>query len=315
MSDTLKIDAAEAALNWARADEECRDNWMKAAQLPPLPSELMLIAKDRLIGRALGNWLMSACETVAPLRQDLARVTAELATCKEDAEAFQTLREAAGYVEDGSATEVRFGQDDATRCWHIKVGNRDYYGDYRELLTAIAAIKEEGMSDIDKIRREQIQAGEDAVLRNLERKGLADLVSDDHFSNRKAIKAVPIPDAAPQEEPKEELASRLIDVWCAEHERKISWAKAVQIIAIVTGQPDEERDRLLRMGDNDGACEMCGRKDAAPAVPREPTEEMSVIGAKAITKLMADIEVMPDTVAVMVWKAMYDAATEPKEGS
>ena len=53
------------------------------------------------------------------------------------------------------------------------------------------------MSDIDKIRREQIQAGENAVLRNLERKGLADLVSDDHFGNRKAIKAVPIPDAAP----------------------------------------------------------------------------------------------------------------------
>lgn len=52
------------------------------------------------------------------------------------------------------------------------------------------------MSDLDKIRREQIQAGEEAVIRNLERNGLIDLVNDGHFGNReemiaryKAIKA------------------------------------------------------------------------------------------------------------------------------
>ena len=65
------------------------------------------------------------------------------------------------------------------------------------------------------------------------------------------------------ETPREILASRLIDAWCADKGRKIPWAKAIQIVAIVTKQPDEERDRLLRMGDEDGACEMCGRKDAA----------------------------------------------------
>lgn len=57
----------------------------------------------------------------------------------------------------------------------------------------------------------------------------------------------------------ESTASTLIDAWCTEHDGKISWAKATQIVAIVTKQPDAERDRLLHLGDQDGACEMCGR--------------------------------------------------------
>lgn len=59
------------------------------------------------------------------------------------------------------------------------------------------------------------------------------------------------------------LAGRLIDAWVADKGRQIPWAKAVQIVAIVTKQPDAERDRLLRMGDEDGSCEMCGRRDPA----------------------------------------------------
>lgn len=60
-------------------------------------------------------------------------------------------------------------------------------------------------------------------------------------------------------------ASRLIDAWVAEKGKKIPWAKAVQIVAIVTRQSDAERDRLLRMGDEDGSCGMCGRNDATIA--------------------------------------------------
>lgn len=68
---------------------------------------------------------------------------------------------------------------------------------------------------------------------------------------------------APPDEAREILAGRLIDAWCADKGRQIPWAKAIQIVAIVTKQSDEERDRLLRMGDEDGSCEMCGRSDAA----------------------------------------------------
>lgn len=45
----------------------------------------------------------------------------------------------------------------------------------------------------------------------------------------------------------EDMASRLIDVWCAEHNKPIPWAKAVEITAIVTKLPDAERLRLLAL--------------------------------------------------------------------
>jgi len=47
--------------------------------------------------------------------------------------------------------------------------------------------------------------------------------------------------------PSEILASRLIDAWCAAHGNQISWAKAVEITAIVTKMPDAERARLLSL--------------------------------------------------------------------
>ncbi len=84
--------------------------------------------------------------------------------------------------------------------------------------------------------------------------------------------AVPIAERVSDEESKDALASRLIDVWIAEKGKKIPWAKAIQIIAIVTKQPDEERDHLLRMADDDdGKCEMCGRSD--PSTPRPPVDQ------------------------------------------
>lgn len=79
-----------------------------------------------------------------------------------------------------------------------------------------------------------------------------------------------------EEEAREVLAGRLIDAWCHDKGKKIPWAKAVQIIAIVTKQSDEERDRLLRLGDEGGACGMCGRTDqlsAGPPTADQPGEQ------------------------------------------
>lgn len=49
------------------------------------------------------------------------------------------------------------------------------------------------------------------------------------------------------EEAREALASRLIDAWCAANGQPIPWAKAVEIVAIVTKLPDVERLRLLAL--------------------------------------------------------------------
>lgn len=57
------------------------------------------------------------------------------------------------------------------------------------------------------------------------------------------------PELKERETPKEILASRLIDAWCEAHGKKIPWAKAVEIVAIVTELPVAERERLLNIGD------------------------------------------------------------------
>lgn len=57
----------------------------------------------------------------------------------------------------------------------------------------------------------------------------------------------------PAEEPREILAGRLIDTWCATHGKQIPWSKAITILAIVTQMSDDERDRLLNLGDGDTA--------------------------------------------------------------
>ena len=67
-------------------------------------------------------------------------------------------------------------------------------------------------------------------------------------------------DKKTDETPPEILASKLIDVWVADKGRKISWRRAIEIVAIVTKQPQAEIDRLLGLGaDDDGRCEMCGQ--------------------------------------------------------
>jgi hypothetical protein len=44
-------------------------------------------------------------------------------------------------------------------------------------------------------------------------------------------------------------AGTLIDAWCRAFGKQIPWKKAVGIMAIIQKIPDEERDRLLAMGD------------------------------------------------------------------
>lgn len=48
-------------------------------------------------------------------------------------------------------------------------------------------------------------------------------------------------------EPKEILASKLIDAWCASHGKQIPWAKAVEISAIVTDMSEHDKARLLAL--------------------------------------------------------------------
>lgn len=51
---------------------------------------------------------------------------------------FTKMRQLAGYVENGTDCSVRFYQDDATRTWHVHVGQRGYYADSLEQAVELA---------------------------------------------------------------------------------------------------------------------------------------------------------------------------------
>lgn len=45
------------------------------------------------------------------------------------ARSFSELRDILGYIENGGGVSVRIYQDDATKTWHVHVGQHGYYAD------------------------------------------------------------------------------------------------------------------------------------------------------------------------------------------
>jgi len=87
-----KIDLDDASKLWHSATAECRATWAKAADLPKMPSELLLVAKDKLIGQALAKWGQDICELVVGLRNEL-----------------KAIREAKGMPEEPEFKRLRSG--------------------------------------------------------------------------------------------------------------------------------------------------------------------------------------------------------------
>ncbi|HHM5705148.1 TPA: hypothetical protein ACRNCK_005201 [Pseudomonas aeruginosa] len=56
--------------------------------------------------------------------------------------------------------------------------------------------------------------------------------------------------AQPEETPGEILAAKLIETWVAKHGKPAPWSKIVEITALATSMPNDERDRLLALDDD-----------------------------------------------------------------
>ncbi|MEW3705593.1 hypothetical protein QOZ51_10600, partial [Pseudomonas aeruginosa] len=56
--------------------------------------------------------------------------------------------------------------------------------------------------------------------------------------------------AQPEETPGEILAAKLIETWVTKHGRPAPWSTAVEITALATNMPNDERDRLLALDDD-----------------------------------------------------------------
>ncbi|MGG2676802.1 hypothetical protein [Pseudomonas aeruginosa] len=56
--------------------------------------------------------------------------------------------------------------------------------------------------------------------------------------------------AQPEETPGEILAAKLIETWVEKHGKPAPWSKIVEITALATNMPNDERDRLLALDDD-----------------------------------------------------------------
>lgn len=67
-----------------------------------------------------------------------------------DARRYRTIREACGYVENGSSSSFSISQDDATKDWCARVGVRPFYGkSFGEVIDAVGEWIEETNEDSD----------------------------------------------------------------------------------------------------------------------------------------------------------------------
>ncbi|HFZ1385127.1 TPA: hypothetical protein ACIJSY_006403 [Pseudomonas aeruginosa] len=80
--------------------------------------------------------------------------------------------------------------------------------------------------------------------------------------------------AQPEETPGEILAAKLIETWVTKHGKPAPWSTAVEITALATNMPNDERDRLLALDDDVDAQAQHSVPDGWKLVPVEPTPEM-----------------------------------------
>ncbi len=92
-------------------------------------------------------------------------------------------------------------------------------------------------SDLERLNQPGI-AGSAGSLWNGPREGFVPLY------------AAPVAQAQPEETPGEILAAKLIETWVTKHGKPAPWSTAVEITALATNMPNDERDRLLALDDD-----------------------------------------------------------------
>ncbi|HBN8187857.1 TPA: hypothetical protein L3670_000420 [Pseudomonas aeruginosa] len=66
----------------------------------------------------------------------------------------------------------------------------------------------------------------------------------------RTLYAAPVAQAQPEETPGEILAAKLIETWVTKHGKPAPWSTAIEITAVATNMPNDERDRLLALDDD-----------------------------------------------------------------
>ncbi|MHC3962224.1 hypothetical protein ACIPJJ_04685 [Pseudomonas aeruginosa] len=105
--------------------------------------------------------------------------------------------------------------------------------------------------------------------------------------------AAPVAQAQPEETPGEILAAKLIETWVTKHGKPAPWSTAVEITALATNMPNDERDRLLALDDDVDA-------QAQHSVPETINEEANSFLRIADAGQFKDNAVAVRTAAVII---------------
>lgn len=105
--------------------------------------------------------------------------------------------------------------------------------------------------------------------------------------------AAHVAQAQPEETPGEILAAKLIETWVTKHGKPAPWSTAVEITAVATNMPNDERDRLLALDDDVDA-------QAQHSVPETINEEANSFLRIADAGQFKDNAVAVRTAAVII---------------
>lgn len=94
--------------------------------------------------------------------------------------------------------------------------------------------------------------------------------------------AAPVAQAQPEETPGEILAAKLIETWVTKHGKPAPWSTAVEITAVATNMPNDERDRLLALDDDVDAQALREERDSQQRVAINAMEELAALRAMVV---------------------------------
>ncbi|ORE25360.1 hypothetical protein [Pseudomonas aeruginosa] len=120
---------------------------------------------------------------------------------------------------------------------------------YIELSAKIAAQRDAALARVAELEKQEPVAtvakvpGEDWNSLDFHRE-----LQDMHPGTK--LYAAPVAQAQPEETPGEILAAKLIETWVTKHGKPAPWSTAVEITALATNMPNDERDRLLALDDD-----------------------------------------------------------------
>ncbi|HHK4933772.1 TPA: hypothetical protein ACQT1A_003463 [Pseudomonas aeruginosa] len=219
------------ALNYYKQNAEDQAAHWRERGCEVSEDELMTVAQHERIVGALRAEIAEWQEAAGRSRSDVVAYIAERAKLLEERAAalveVERLRESKG--DPVGSLE---------KCMKVMYERDEHAKQLEAALARVAELeKQEPVATVAKV------PGEDWNSLDFHRE-----LQDMHPGTK--LYAAPVAQAQPEETPGEILAAKLIETWVTKHGKPAPWSTAVEITALATNMPNDERDRLLALDDD-----------------------------------------------------------------